>query len=51
MYFATFQIEENAIQVNREARLIHMIEDKIDMDSTRFLDKKLNSFRDEITIL
>ena len=48
--YATFQVREKAIKVNRELRVTHIFEENIDKDTTCFIDTNVNAFRAELII-
>lgn len=48
--YATFNIGDKAINIDREPRATYVFEDSVDKDATCFLDTEVNAFRAELVI-
>ena len=48
--YVTFHIGDKVVIVDMEPRVNHIFGDKIDKDSTFFLDTSVNAFRAELII-
>lgn len=49
--YATFQIDDKLVKVNREPKSVYMIEHEIKDDMTCFVDTDVNAFRAEVLLL
>ena len=49
--FATFNIDGNLVKINREPKIIYMIEEEIEDDMIKFVDTNVNAFRAEVLTL